>query len=440
MKLLIIDSTAMCLDLALRSMAAGHQVRCYIKHNKDGSRSEVGDGLIERVPHWEDHMNWADLIFCTDNDKYIHALERFRDQGYPIFGPSIDTTRWEQDREVGAMAHTRCAVDCIPMEKFDNYDKAIAHVISNPVRYVSKPLGDGEKSLSYVSKSAADMVYMLNYWKKKNSYKGEFVLQQFVKGLEFGVGGWMGLNGFSKWFCESWEHKKLMDGDLGVNTGEQGTIVRYTEKSKLAEDVLIPAEEMLKGLGYTGYVDVNCMIDDSGKAWPLEWTMRPGWPLFNIQQALHKGDPIEWMLALINGEDILKCSTDIACGVVISIPDYPYSRLTKKECSGYPLFGLVEKDVLKNIHLSEVQLGKAPMMVDGKIKLNQTMYVTAGDYVCIVTGTGATVKDSRSDCYGTIKDKIQIPNSVAYRTDIGKKLEKELPELKYHGFATGVRY
>lgn len=440
MNILMIDSTGMCLDFALRCLNAGHKVRAYIKHNKDGSRSEIGDGLIERVPHWEDHMNWADLIFCTDNDRYIYPLERYRDQGYPIFGPSIDTTRWEQDREVGANIHTKCGVDVIPMEKFSNYDKAITHVINNPVRYVSKPIGDGEKSLSYVSKSAADMVYMLNYWKKKNSYKGDFVLQQFVKGLEFGVGGWFGANGFSKWWCESWEHKKLMDGDLGVNTGEQGTIVRYTENSKLANDVLKPAEDMLIGLGYTGYVDVNCMIDGSGKAWPLEWTMRPGWPLFNIQQSLHKGDPVEWMLDLIGGKDTLKVSTDISCGVVISIPDYPYSRLTKKECSGYPLFGLVEEDVLRNIHLSEVQMGKAPCMVDGKLKMNVPMYVTAGDYVCIVTGKGNTVEDARNNCYSTIKDKIQIPNSVAYRTDIGKKLERELPTLKKHGFATGVKY
>ena len=440
MKLLIIDTGGMCLDLAIRSKAHGHQVRCYVRNNKDGSRSEVGDGMIDRVPHWENHMNWADLIFCTDNNMYVHALERYRDQGYPIFGPSIDTTRWEQDREVGADAHCRCDVPTIPMEKFKSYDDAIAHVINNPIRYVSKPLGDGEKSLSYVSKDAADMVYMLQYWKKKNSYKGEFVLQQFVKGLEFGVGGWFGRNGFSKWWCESWEHKKLMNDDLGVNTGEQGTIVRYTEKSKLAEDVLKPAEDMLMGLGYTGYVDVNCMIDKSGTAWPLEWTMRPGWPLFNIQQSLHKGDPIEWMLDLIDGKDTLKCSTDIACGVVISIPDYPYSRLTKKECSGYPLFGLTEEDVLKNIHLSEVQMGKAPCMVDGKLKMNVPMYVTAGDYVCIVTGSGSTVTEARDHCYGVIKNKIQIPNSVAYRTDIGKKLEHDVPELKKHGFATGVRY
>ena len=110
MNLLIVDTGGMSLDLALRAQSYGHKVRAFIKNNKDGSRSEVGDGLIERIPHWEDSMRWADLIFCTDNDKYIYNLERFRDQGYPILGPSVDSAEWEKDRIVGAQVHDTCGV------------------------------------------------------------------------------------------------------------------------------------------------------------------------------------------------------------------------------------------------------------------------------------------------------------------------------------------
>lgn len=171
MKILIIDAGGTSLDFALRCKVAGHQVKAFIRHNKDGSRSEVGDGLIERVPHWEPHMKWADLIFCTDNTFYIHPLERYRDMGFPIIGPSIDTNKWEQDRQHGANILEKCGIPSIPSTVFKNYDDAIAHVIKNPKRYVSKPIGDGDKSLSYVAKSAADLIFMLQYWKKKNSYK-----------------------------------------------------------------------------------------------------------------------------------------------------------------------------------------------------------------------------------------------------------------------------
>jgi phosphoribosylamine--glycine ligase len=284
------------------------------------------------------------------------------------------------------------------------------------------------------------MVYMLQYWKKKDSYKGEFILQEFHGGVEMAVGCWFGLGGFSKNILENWEFKKLMNGDLGVATGEQGTVLRYVDSSKLFDTVLKPLEDYLHALGYTGYIDVNCIIDKSGSVWPLEFTMRPGWPLFQIQQALHKGDPAEWMLDLIDGRDTLKVSKDIACGVVVSIPDYPYSHLTKKECSGYPLFGITEEDLTTNIHPSEVQWGKAPSMKGDKVVLNTPMYVTAGDYVLTVSGVGESVSEASDNCYTRIKKKIDIPNSISYRTDIGCRLEEQLPILQKNGFAKGMCY
>ena len=441
MKILIIDPSGCgcALSFGLRSEAAGHDVKLFLRHNKDGSRAEVGDGgLIKRVSNWEDHMNWADLIFVTDNIYYIHALERYRDKGYPIFGANLEGTSWEQERDYGEIILNKAGVQTIPSQTFDNYDDAIAYVKENPYRYVSKPIGDGDKTLSYVAKSAADMLYMLNYWKKKNSFKGKFILQEFRPGVEFGVGGWFGSGGFSKYFCESWEHKKLMDGELGVTTGEQGTIVRYTTESKLADQMLKPLEGMLHGIGYTGYIDVNCIVDKKGQAWPLEFTTRPGWPLFNIQMSLHKGDPAQWMLDMIDGKDTLKVSDKIACGVVVTIPDYPYSRMTKKENSGYPIWGLTMEDAVNDVHLCEVQWGKGPAMIDGELKENIPMFVTAGDYVCTVVGLGDTIEKSREAVYSKIKKKIEIPNSIAYRTDIGEKVQKNLPDLQAAGYAEGV--
>ena len=438
MKILIIDPSGCgCgLSFALRSQDAGHEVKMFIRHNKDGSRSEVGDGgMIKRVSSWEDHMKWADLIFTTDNIYYIHGLERYRDQGYPIFGPSIDTNRWEQERDHGEKILNLAGIKTIPSQCFDNYDDAIAYVKENPRRFVSKPIGDGDKTLSYVAKSAADMIYMLTRWKKKKSHKGKFIIQEFRLGIEFGVGGWFGPAGFSKHFCESWEHKKMMDGELGVTTGEQGTIVRYTQNSKLADQMLKPLAEMLHGLGYTGYIDVNCIIDKQGQAWPLEFTMRPGWPLFNIQLSLHKGDPAQWMLDLIDGKDTLKVSDKIAAGVVITIPDYPYSLITKKENSGYPIWGLTMEDAVTDVHLCEVQWGKGPAMVDGELKENVPMFVTAGDYVCTVVGLGDDIEKARNSVYKKIKNKIEIPNSIAYRTDIGEKVQKCLDDLQECGYA-----
>jgi len=97
------------------------------------------------------------------------------------------------------------------------------------------------------------------------------------------------------------------------------------------------------------------------------------------------------------------------------------------------MWGITEEDATTNIHLSEVQWGKAPAMEGEKVKLDVPMYVTAGDYVLTVTGTGDTVEKAKDKCYKTIKEKVSIPNSTMYRTDIGDRLEKQLPDLHKNG-------
>lgn len=441
MNILVIDTGNGGLDFAFRSKMAGHTVRMFCRNNKDGSRPEVGDGgMVDRVPHWEPYMNWADLIFCTDNNFYTAMLDNYRNKGYPIVCASWDAAQWEQQRDLGEEVHNRVGIKTIPSKTFSKYDEAIKYVIETNKRYVCKPIGDGDKALSYVAKSPKDLVFMLTKWKKEKAHKGDFILQEFRPGIEMAVGGWFGLEGFSKYWCENWEFKKLFNDELGPATGEMGTILRYTKESKLAECVLKPLEDLLHGLGYVGYIDVNCIITDDGTPWPLEFTMRPGWPLFQIQQALHRGDPAEWLVDLMDGKDTLSVSSKIACGVVIAMPDFPYGNIIKKENSGYPLFGLTEEDLIDNVHASEIQCGFGPDDSTGEVKLNVPMFVTAGDYICTVTGTGSTVEEAKCEAYKTIKKKIEIPNSIYYRTDIGCRLEEQLPKLQKMGYCLDMKY
>jgi phosphoribosylamine--glycine ligase len=252
------------------------------------------------------------------------------------------------------------------------------------------------------------------------------------------VGGWFGPGGFNRGWCENWEFKKLMNDDLGVATGEQGTVVRYVRSSLLANKVLKPVEDQLASLGYVGYIDVNCIIDDEGTPQPLEFTMRPGWPTFNIQQSLHKGDHAEWLINLAEGTDARNWEMDkVAVGVVLSIPDYPYSHLTRKEVNGVPVYA----DIVKHrefLHPCEVRMGEAPHEEAGKI-VSKPCWVTAGDYVLVASGTGQTVSEAKKASYSLLKE-ISLPNSPMYRTDISNRLKKQLPKLQSMGYATGMTF
>lgn len=221
-------------------------------------------------------------------------------------------------------------------------------------------------------------------------------------------------------------------------TGEMGTILRYVEASKLADKVLKPLAPALKRAGYCGYVDVNCIIDDKGTPWPLEFTMRPGWPLFNIQQRLHDGDPVTWLADLADGRDsnVFKLN-EIAAGVVLAIPDFPYSHLTLKEVTGVPVYGLTPA-LMEKVHPCEMMQGEVPQDLAGTV-LTAPCLVTAGDYVLVASGLGATVRQARASAYRVLK-RLKVPNSPMWRIDIGLRLAQELPRLQAMGYATSLSF
>lgn len=435
MRILLIDSGGHFLDFALQCLHAGHQVRHYITPDKRGERIQIGDGLVERVNDWRKWMGWGDLICLSDNDKFMVAMEPYRKMGYPIFGCNSAGAELELNRTVGQKILKDAGVKIMDYKTFSSPQDAEAYVRKTMKRYVSKPNDDADKAMSYVSKSPADMIYMLNRWQKNGSIKKSFILQEFTPGIEVAVGGWFGPNGFLDAININFEHKKLMNEELGVNTGEMGTVIAYVPfEDKLAKKVLFPVADYLKSINYTGYIDVSVIIDAEGNPLPLEFTCRPGWPHFQIISALNDGDPAIWMADLLDGYDSLEVKKGIATGVALTIPDFPYNKVDPAKYTGIPVYC----DQNANVHPYEIKAGIAPQVVGNKV-VDLPTWVSAGTYLCVVTGVGKTVSQSSKAAYETIKG-IEIPNSPGYRTDIGDRLKTQLPELHKLGFCKTINY
>lgn len=440
MNILLIDPQSLLLDFALRCEALGHAVRHFSMPNKRGEASLTGNGLLTKVREWRPSRNWADLVIVGDNLKLMRELDVWRREGVPVYGPTAETADWELCRQLGQDVMEHAGIAVLPSTTFTDYDQAAAHVRKTMQRYVSKPDGDAAKALSYVSKGPADMLFMLDYWKKQGKiHKAPFILQEFVGGTEFAVGGWFGRNGFSRYFLENFEFKKLMNGEIGVNTGEMGTAMKYCtlEESKLAQEMLLPLQADLARAGYSGYIDVSVIVPDgSGPPGPMEFTCRFGYPLFQIQQALHP-EPVQWMADALLGKDTFEPLPGIAVGVVVAIPDFPYTTYTSKQVAGFPVWG-ISADNRGNIHPIEMMLGKAPAQQGNRI-VEESMLVTSGDYVLVTSGVGKTVVKAKDKAYAVLKE-LEIPNSPMYRTDIGCRLEKQLPKLQAKGYATSWSY
>lgn len=446
MKILCIDTGSNALDLLMRCQQYGHEVRWFQKDFDNRTVRRSGEGIIELIRDYDSlrkkWIGWADLIYLPDNSHYLDMLEPFRAIGYPIYGPSPEAAALELDREKGQQAMKECGIEIMQSKTFNDYESAEAWVKKHPEYIVSKPSGDVDKAMSYVAHDAGDMCYMLRRWAKVEKYvrmakELGFILQEKKTGCEMAVGGWFGPGGWSKWWLENWEYKKLMAGDMGPNTGEMGTLTRMVRKSKLADEMLVPMTPVLERMSYVGFIDSNVIIDDPGHPWPMEFTMRDGWPLrHNLTAMLTNDDPAQWMLDMINGKDTLQAVDGRVCvSVVMAIPDFPYSKLLNKDVCGIPIYG----EITDQIHLSEAMMGDAPVLVGDKV-VDMPCPVTAGDYPLIFTGLGETITGARASAYAAGR-KIKIPNSPFYRGDIGKgRMVKALPKIQAQGYAKGLSF
>ena len=428
MKVLILDTEGgQGLDFAMRCQDAGHEVKLFINPQPTGSTTE-GVGIVPRVSDYRPYLKWADLIFPTGNATFMKERDKLIEQGFPIFGAGTLGVKLEIDRKFAMSLLERHGVKMIPYHEFNNLDEAQAFLKKNGGMYVVKTLGSEEdKSLTHVPshKDYADeeMIHIFDKWKKEGKMKGKVLLQEFWPGIEVGISCFFGPGGWCQWKNLCFEHKKLMSHNYGPATGEMGTVIQYVKESKIFDEMLLPITEYLHAVNYVGDIAVNCIVNDKGEIGFLEYTCRAGWPHWHIVQEIHKGDPAQWMLDLIDGKDTLKVSTDVCVGLVVAHPDFPYTKYRNEKAEGVPLLGIKDKE---HMHFVAVRKGK------------KSEFETAGEYVMVVANTGKTVKEAMKKAY-EIADYVGLPNKII-RDDVGEKLEKYLPKLHQLGIAKEMNF
>lgn len=439
MRLLLLDTDGegMGIDLALRAQAAGHEVQYWLP-TRNGKQLPYGSGMLKMSTDWTTSIEEADLTVLTGNSTYASALASYFGRGYPIFGTNEKAAELELDRAKGQEVLAECGIETIPYQVVESLEEAISLICETGQAYAMKPWGgDADKSMTCVASTPEEAIFTLQKWEASGRFKGSLMMQERVKGVEIGVSCFFGPGGWSQVIEESFEHKKLMNEELGPNTGEMGTVIRHVTESKLFDMLLKPLTDYLHICNYVGDCSVNCIVDKKGIPWPLEFTMRLGWPDFCIRQEVIQGDPIQWMFDLVHGEDSMQVSTKVAIGVLIAHGDFPKCHDHPDLWSEFPIYGIT-KDNYEHLHFQQVKKGVAPKLSGKKVKETSAV-VTAGPYVMVVGGSGRTVQTAQQNAYD-VAWEIDWPSDLMFRTDIGDRLEEDLGLIQPFGFAAGMRY
>ena len=207
----------------------------------------------------------------------------------------------------------------------------------------------------------------------------------------------------------SQDHKRALNGDLGLNTGGMGAYAPLTFcppklVSELVKVALRPAVEGLREEGYPfiGVLYGGFMLTPDGPR-VIEFNCRFGDPETQVVLPLLESDLVEVALACAEGRldrENIQWKNGAAACVVLASGGYPGPYQT-----GYPISGLEEENP------NTLVFHAGTKMVDGS-------FVTAGGRILCVTGLGASIHQALAEAYTRIRP-IRFEN-IHYRTDIGE--------------------
>lgn len=339
------------------------------------------------------------------------VVDAFRAAGLKIFGPTQAAAQLESSKDFAKAFMIRHG---IPTAKYQTFtDAAAAHDYVNeqgaPIVIKADGLaaGKGVVVAQTVDEAHAAIDDMLS-GNKLGSAGARVVIEECLTGEEASfivmVDGEHILA-----LASSQDHKRLLEGDAGPNTGGMGAyspapVVTPEMHAKILREVIQPTVTGMakEGLPYTGFLYAGVMISPAGEIKVLEFNCRLGDPETQPIMMRLKSDLATLVEQAIDGKlNRAEAEWDrrTALAVVMAAGGYPDD----------PRKGDVIQSSLTNLEDLHV-FHAGTKQQDGAV-------VTNGGRVLAVTALGDSVKMAQKRAYEAVT-QIQF-EGMQYRKDIG---------------------
>ena len=346
------------------------------------------------------------------------VVDQFRAHGLRIFGPTQAAAQLESSKAFSKDFMRRHGIPTAQHQTFT--DAALAHrYVDNqgvPIVVKADGLAAGKgvvvaTSLEQAHQAIDDMLTTNALGVKHNQAGACVVIEEFLAGEEASF--MVMCHGDQVLpLATSQDHKRLLDHDLGPNTGGMGAyspapVVTPEIHSRVMREIIMPTIAGMKkdGIRYTGFLYAGLMIDAQGKPKTLEFNCRLGDPETQPILMRLKSDLLSLLLAATEDNDSalkdfpIQWDTRTALGVVLASHGYPVAPQDGDAITGLPL---VETDTM---------VFHAGTAWDG-----QTLSTQGGRVLC-VTALGSTVRAAQKQAYLGVQ-KIAF-DGQQYRRDIG---------------------
>jgi phosphoribosylamine--glycine ligase len=341
------------------------------------------------------------------------VVDAFTAKGLKCFGPTRLGARLEGSKAFCKEFLQRHRIPTAGYRTFTQATFDEAYVRSRPVPIVVKASGlaAGKGVVIVDSHDAAIRAARLMFGGQFGAAGAEVVIEDFLHGEEVSFIVMTDGNHVLP-LATSQDHKRLLDADVGPNTGGMGAyspapIVTPALHARIMREVIHPTLRGLAadGTPYTGFLYAGLMIAADGTPNVMEYNCRFGDPETQPVLSRLRSDLTGLCLAALAGQlDQTRCEWDsrAALGVVMAAAGYP-------EC-------VRKGDVISGLDAAARLPGKVFHAATSRSADAATVTTNGGRVLCAV-GLGETVSAAQRQAYA-LADTIHWPG-VQYRRDIG---------------------
>jgi phosphoribosylamine--glycine ligase len=367
----------------------------------NGATNELGENLSIK-----DYNDLADFAIANNVDLTIVGPEAplvdgvvdiFKAKGLTIFGPSKEAAQLEGSKVYMKNFLAKYEIPTARYIETGLIEEAFKFIMTLEAPIVVKADGlcGGKGVIIAMSHDEAKKAVSEMLSGKSFGDAGKKVIvEEFLDGYELSMFAICDGDDFIL-LQAAQDHKRLLDGDQGPNTGGMGAyaptpLVDDVLYEKVKDRVIRPTLNGMKAEGapFEGVLFIGIMVVN-GEPITLEFNVRFGDPECEILMPLLKTPASElFYKAATKQLDTLNVefSDEYAVGVVMASKDYPYSSTPPAEIV---VDEIVHEDIRANTHISYAGVSSDD---EGKLYAD-------GGRVLVCVGLGESIQEARDRAY-----------------------------------------